>query len=268
MSFDFYRTILISDQESNILAKSLKIDKVKTVLYGVERSGRDLSYLLSDDSLIIQAIQKVPVADRSFIVPDLCLCTYTKEGECGIINRSGVRDQEKSISLLVQIAELYYSLGISEIMESAMLPGLVSSLKEKLPNLKIISQAVKLDTTLYNSFRRRLSPKLNLKRKILTPLYKSTYQLGVENKREALLASLQAEKEGADKIVVKPAILTLDLLAQIRGSSQLPLGGFITSGEAQILNFEQILELKDALLRAGANFIIAHTDEMRLLKGL
>ncbi|MDE6886809.1 MAG: porphobilinogen synthase [Helicobacteraceae bacterium] len=230
---------------------------------------------LSEDSIVAKAIRAIKKHFSEMIVSaDLCFCEYTDHGHCGILNENNDVDNDKTLEILGKQAVILAQSGADIIAPSAMMDGQVttirqaldeSSLKDKL----IMSYSTKFSSAFYGPFRDVADS---------TPSFgdRKTYQQNPANRNEAIRESLLDENEGADILMVKPALSYLDIVRDIKESSLLPLAVYNVSGEyamlknaakANLIDYERmLLEIMLSFKRAGADIIISyHTKEIQKL---
>lgn len=245
------------------------------LLFGIP-SFKDASgsSALSEDSIVARAIgvikSEIP---QMCISVDLCFCEYTDHGHCGVLDGVSV-DNDLTLELLGKQALLLARAGADMIAPSGMMDGVVAYLREVLDqhgfiNLPIMSYSTKFASAYYGPFRDAVGS---------APSFgdRKTYQEDPANRREAITESLNDEKEGADILMVKPALAYLDIVRDIRESSLLPLALYNVSGEYSMLKFagkagvidydKVLMETMLSFKRAGADIIISyHAKEVALL---
>jgi len=210
-----------------------------------------------------------------FVVTDLCFCEYTDHGHCGIIDEKTVLNDE-TLKISAQQALVHAKAGVDMIAPSGMMDGIIETLREALDeggyeNLPIMSYSTKFSSGYYGPFRDVAES---------TPSFgdRSTYQMDPANRREAIAESVEDELQGADILMVKPALAYLDIVRDIRENTTKPLAVYNVSGEyamlkhaakAGLIDYERVmLETMIAFKRAGADIIISyHAKEVaKLLK--
>jgi len=211
----------------------------------------------------VKAIKK-DVPDM-YVITDLCFCEYTDHGHCGILSGESVNN-DATLEILSKQALIHAKSGVDMIAPSGMMDGIISSLRKALDsngfeNLPIMSYSTKFASGYYGPFRDVAES---------TPSFgdRKTYQMNPANPKEALLESLEDEKEGADILMVKPALAYLDVVAKIKENSNLPLAIYNVSGEYSMLKFagkqnlidydRVLLETMIGFKRAGADMIITY----------
>ena len=225
-----------------------------------------------DDGIVQQGLRALK-ADRALdslvLIADVCLCEYTSHGHCGVVARDGDHftvDNDASLNLLAKTAVSLASAGADIVAPSDMMDGRVAILREALDendlgNTPILSYAAKVASAFYGPFREAAdsAPQFGDRR---------TYQMDGANFREALREIEEDIAEGADMLLIKPAMPYLDILAAAVETFGLPTGAYQVSGEYAMLQaaFEKgwlepdrtILESLTSIRRAGADFIVTY----------
>lgn len=234
------------------------------------------SEALSDKSIIPQAIKAIKKHFPQMIITlDLCFCEYTDHGHCGILDKNlNSVDNDATLEILGQQALVLASCGGDMIAPSAMMDGMVSTIrtyldKGRFSHIPIMSYSTKFASGYYGPFRDVANS---------APSFgdRNSYQQDSANRREAILESLTDEAEGADILMVKPALAYLDIVRDIRDRTLLPLAVYNVSGEyamlkhaqkANLIDYERVLfETLTGFKRAGADIIISyHTKEIAKL---
>ena len=226
------------------------------------------SECLCDESIISRTIRAIKEKfPQMFIVTDLCFCEYTDHGHCGILDpKTQTVDNDKTLEISAQQALVHARAGADMIAPSGMMDGIISTLRNALEengfeNLPIMAYSTKFASGYYGPFRDVAES---------TPSFgdRRTYQMNPANRLEAIEESLEDEKEGADILMVKPALAFLDIVRDIRNASNLPLCVYNVSGEyamlkhaglAGLIDYERVMmETMIAFKRAGANMIISY----------
>jgi porphobilinogen synthase len=208
------------------------------------------------------------------LAADVCLCEYTSHGHCGVLDGERV-DNDATLPLLTQAAIAYAEAGADLVAPSAMMDGQVAALREGLDaggfvDTAILAYASKHASAFYGPFREAAGS---------APSFgdRKAYQLDPANRREALREMRLDAAEGADILMVKPAITSLDLLAQARMRFDLPLAAYQVSGEAAMIEAAAergwidrnaaIVESLTAIVGAGANVAVTYfaADAARLV---
>uniref|UniRef100_UPI004048CFC4 porphobilinogen synthase n=1 Tax=Aliarcobacter sp. TaxID=2321116 RepID=UPI004048CFC4 len=226
------------------------------------------SECLCSESIISRTIRAIKAKfPQIFIVTDLCFCEYTDHGHCGILDpKTQTVDNDKTLEISAQQAIVHAKAGADMIAPSGMMDGIITTLRNALDengfkNLPIMAYSTKFASGYYGPFRDVAES---------TPSFgdRRTYQMNPANRLEAIEESLEDEKEGADILMVKPALAFLDVIRDIRNASNLPLCVYNVSGEyamlkhagiAGLIDYERVMmETMIAFKRAGANIIISY----------
>lgn len=247
----------------------VSINLKSIILFGIPDIKDSVgSECLCEDSIIARTI--IAIKERfpdMFIVTDLCFCEYTDHGHCGILDpKTQTVDNDKTLEISALQAIVHAKAGVDMIAPSGMMDGIIKTLRTALDengfeNLPIMAYSTKFASGYYGPFRDVAES---------TPSFgdRRTYQMNVANRLEAIEESLEDEKEGADILMVKPALAFLDVIRDIRNASNLPLCAYNVSGEyamlkhagiAGLIDYERVMmETMIAFKRAGANIIITY----------
>ena len=199
------------------------------------------------------------------LAADVCLCEYTTHGHCGVLHGEQV-DNDATLPLLAEAAVAYAEAGADVVAPSAMMDGQVGALRSALDpagleNTAIMAYASKHASVLYGPFREAAGS---------TPSFgdRKSYQMDPANAREAMREMQLDTDEGADILMVKPAITSLDLLARARDRFDVPLAAYQVSGEAAMIEAAAergwldrrgaVLESLTAIVRAGADIVMTY----------
>ncbi|STP12809.1 delta-aminolevulinic acid dehydratase [Helicobacter mustelae] len=237
------------------------------------------SAALKDSSIVAKATASIKKHFPEMIVSlDLCFCEYTDHGHCGILDkRLQSVDNDATLEILGKQAVILAEAGADIIAPSTMMDGMVMSIRKALDlanfsHIPIMSYSTKFASAYYGPFRDIAQS---------TPSFgdRKSYQESHTNRREAIRESLEDEREGADILMVKPALIYLDIVREIRERTLLPLAVYNVSGEYAMLKLAGkagLIDYKSAMLetltsfkRAGADIIISyHTKELaKILQG-
>nr|WP_300312350.1 porphobilinogen synthase [Halomonas sp.] len=230
---------------------------------------------MDENGLVSRMVRTIKEAAPDMVViPDICFCEYTSHGHCGILKGNSV-DNDLTIRNLGIQAVAAARAGADIIAPSAAQDGQVAAIRQALDDagfedIPIMAYSTKLASALYGPFREAAGTELKGDRK--------TYQMDPMNRREALRESLMDEAEGADLLMVKPALAYLDIMADIRRNSLLPLAAYQVSGEYAMIKFaaEQgvidesavVRETLGSMRRAGADLIMTYFAPQLLEEGL
>jgi len=225
---------------------------------------------LSENGPAAKAIAAIKsVRPDVIVITDVCLCGYTSHGHCGLLQRSGEIDDDKTRAALARMAVLHAMAGTDMVAPSAMMDGQVQEIREALDSagfeqVAIMSYASKFASSFYGPFRdaARSAPRSG---------DRHSYQLPSANRREAVREAVLDEAEGADWLMIKPALPYLDALAEVRSASRLPMAAYQVSGEYAMLKHaadagafwerDGVLESLLCIKRAGADAIISYYAE-------
>ena len=200
------------------------------------------------------------------VIADLCNCEYTDHGHCGILDAAGDVDNDATVELLAKTALSYARAGVDIVAPSDMMDGRVAAIRTALDDdgftkIAIMSYAAKYASAFYGPFREAAGS---------TPSFgdRRTYQMDPANGREALKEVRLDVEEGADIVMVKPAMAYLDVVRAVRESTDLPLAVYHVSGEYAMLKAaaergwideeRAVDETLTAIARAGAGIIITY----------
>lgn len=249
------------------------------ILFGIPQTKDSVgSDALCEHGIIADTIRAIKEAHPDmFVVTDLCFCEYTDHGHCGILNpKIESVDNDATLEILAQQALVHARSGVDMIAPSGMMDGMIVALRQALDSngfehLPIMSYSTKFASAYYGPFRdvAESSPSFGDRK---------SYQMSPANRDEAILESLEDEREGADILMVKPALAYLDVVRDIKNNSRLPLAVYNVSGEYSMLkmagkmglvDYEKVLmETMISFKRAGADIIISyHAKEViKILK--
>ena len=248
--------------------KELNEAKVKSViLFGIpEHKDCVGSEAYNDDGIVQKAIRKLKELDSNlYIITDVCMCEYTNHGHCGILSNNNV-DNDKTLVYLGEIALSHVKAGADMVAPSDMMDGRIGYIREVLDkngfeNIPIMSYAAKYSSAFYGPFREAAGS---------APSFgnRKGYQMDPANSREAI-AEIEADlNEGADIIMVKPAMSYLDIVKEAREKINAPICVYNVSGEyAMVKNAGEVglineklvaLEMLLSMKRAGAKMIITY----------
>jgi porphobilinogen synthase len=247
---------------------------VKTFLvFGIPKLKNDRATgAYRKDGIVQESVKtlKKNFGEKIVTITDVCLCQYTSHGHCGII-RNKVPDNDESLKILDRIALSHSEAGADFVAPSAMMDGQVNSIRRALDNssfknVGIIGYSAKLSSNLYTPFRDASHS---------TPEFgdRKSYQMPFHNTNEALQEIMMDIKEGADIIMIKPALPYLDLIYKTRQTTLLPVCAYSVSGEYSIVKAaalegwvnedEIVMEFATSIKRAGADIIISyHTKKI------
>ena len=237
------------------------------LFFGIpSQKDKEASLAYSDKGIIQQAVKEIKKEFPKFLVmTDVCLCSYTDHGHCGIITDGDV-DNDKTIAVLGKTALSHARAGADFVAPSDMMDFRVQQIrgdldKNKFTDVGILSYAVKYASAFYGPFRDAAHS---------TPQFgnRKTYQMDAANSREALKEAQQDIREGADMVMVKPALAYLDIISLLRQKLTCPIVAYSVSGEYAMtkaaadkrwINEKDIVfESHTSIKRAGADIIISY----------
>ena len=220
-----------------------------------------------DDNIVSQAAARIKkLTDRLVVMTDVCLCEYTDHGHCGIVH-DGAIDNDETLLALAKMAVAHARAGADFVAPSGMMDGMVGAIRRgldeaRLPDVGILSYAVKYASSFYGPFREAADSK---------PAFgdRRSYQMDPANVREALAEAKLDIDEGADIIMVKPALPYLDVVRRVRDAfPEMPLAAYQVSGEYSMIKAaakngwlnerDVVLESLTSIKRAGADLIITY----------
>lgn len=228
------------------------------------------SEALNPNSLVYETLKRIKDScPEVALIVDIALDPYTDHGHDGVVNLQGNVLNDETVEILSQMALIASQSGADIVAPSDMMDGRVGAIRRSLDeaghiNTAILAYAAKYASSLYGPFREAVQVKLQHGDK-------KSYQLNPANFREALLECQLDEEEGADMLMVKPALAYLDIIAKVRASSNLPLAAYHVSGEYSMVMaahekgwidgpkvmMEHLLSIK----RAGADIILSYASK-------
>jgi porphobilinogen synthase len=237
------------------------------ILFGLperkDETGSEAASSTGAVQLSIEAIRKAKL--NLLVVTDVCLCEYTTHGHCGVIQDGEILN-DPSLELLAKAALSHAQAGADIVAPSDMMDGRVGAIREKLDaqnfsDVSILAYAAKYCSAFYGPFREAAgsAPQFGDRR---------SYQMDPANRREALLEVAADLEEGADMIMVKPALAYLDVIARVRERFDVPIAAYNVSAEFAMVKAaarngwidEQriVLEIMTAIQRAGASIVLTY----------
>ncbi len=247
-------------------AHSLGIKSV--LLFGIPaRKDETGSEAFNKEGVIQRAVRALKKDFKDLVViTDLCLCEYTTHGHCGLIEDGTVLN-DPTLTILGKVAVSQAEAGADIVAPSGMMDGMVKAIRHSLDqngfaDTAIMSYAAKYNSALYGPFRDAADSGFKFGDR-------SGYQMDFHNAREALREVELDISEGADIVMVKPAIFYLDIIAKVRARFDVPLAAYNVSGEYAMLKAaaesgylngeETLIECLTAIKRAGADLIITYS---------
>jgi len=265
----------------NLVEESVKIHKLgipAILLFGMPLTKDPRgSEALSPSGIVQQAVRalKKNVPDLC-VITDICLCAYTDHGHCGIVQGNSIMNDD-TLDLLRKVALSHAQAGADMVAPSDMMDGRVLAIRQILDannfsHIPIMSYSAKYASAFYGPFRQAADS---------APAFgdRSTYQANPANRREAVREAMLDLQEGADIVMVKPALAYLDVIKEIRNILFAPIAAYNVSGEYSMVKAAAmngwlderrvVMELLTSIKRAGADMIITYhaRDVARWLKG-
>ena len=246
--------------------KSLGIKSI--LLFGIPSLKDSVgSDALNDDGIIARTLRaiKAEFGSSLLVITDLCFCEYTDHGHCGILDKCSVNN-DATLEISAKQALIHAKNGADMIAPSGMMDGIIACLREALDgsgfeNLPVMAYSTKFASAYYGPFRdvAESAPSFGDRK---------SYQMDSANRFEAIRESLEDEAQGADILMVKPALAFLDIIRDIKERSLLPLCAYNVSGEYALLkagaklgviDYEKVMmETLVGIKRAGADMIISY----------
>ena len=265
------------DRTVERVGADLELGLASVLLFGLTEHKDALGTSATDDSgLVPRAVRALREAygERLSIITDVCLCAYTDHGHCGVL-REGHVVNDDTLPILARMSLAHARAGADIVAPSDMMDGRVAVIRAGLDEAgyvetAILSYSTKFASGFYGPFREAAdsAPKSGDRR---------SYQMDPRNGREALRESLIDEDEGADMLMVKPALAYLDVIAALRARTLLPIAAYNVSGEYSMVKAAAqrgwidearvVREVLWGLTRAGADLLITYHGREALQKG-
>jgi porphobilinogen synthase len=231
------------------------------ILFGIpDEKDEEGSGAWDEDGIVQRALRALQGRDL-VLITDVCLCEYTSHGHCGVIGHGDEIDNDATLELLARTARSHVEAGADVVAPSDMMDGRVGAIREELPDTPIIAYSAKYASAFYGPFREAAES---------APAFgdRRGYQMDPANVREALRECEQDVAEGADVLMIKPALPYLDVIRAARERFDLPLAAYNVSGEYAMVKAaaakgflderQAALESLTAIKRAGADFVISY----------
>lgn len=259
----FSQDTLIRDVE-----KGLELGVNKIMLFGVgDEKSEDAHSAYHDHSLVPAAVRELKkhFGEDLYIVTDVCVCSYTTHGHCGIMQDDYVQN-DPTVAVIAKMALTHAQAGADMLAPSDMMDGRIGAIRSLLDqngyvNTAVMSHATKFASAYYGPFREAAdcAPSKGDRK---------AYQMDFRNPKEALREALLDQQEGADVLMVKPALAYLDIIHQLKQDTDLPVACYNVSGEYAMVKAaaergwidEQkvVMETMYAFARAGASIITTY----------
>ena len=256
------------DEIEKTIKDSMKLGINGIILFGIpEIKDETATDTINENGIIQRAVRKIRQSfSELVIITDACFCQYNTHGHCGILNKNGSIDRKNSLKQLQKQALSHINAGADFVAPSCMIDGMVKCIRETLDNngfenRGILSYAVKYASAFYGPFRKAVdsAPQKGDRK---------SYQMDPRNIREALKMAQIDECEGADIIMVKPALPYLDVISKVKNQVSCPIAAYQVSGEYAMIKAaaqnnwmdenESMIESLLGIKRAGADIIISY----------
>lgn len=241
----------------------------KILLFGIPRKkDNEASSAYSPDTVVTRAVKSIKKEFKDVtVITDVCLCSYTVHGHCGLLKENGREiDSKRTVSRLADIALSHAEAGADLVAPSAMAKQQVLAVREALDkegyrHIKIMGYSAKFASNFYGPFREAASS---------APQFgdRSGYQLNFRDSNAALKEIEHDIKEGADIVMVKPALAYLDIIKEASSRFRLPLAAYNVSGEYAMVKYgakmglwnekKVMFEIITSIKRSGADLIITY----------
>jgi porphobilinogen synthase len=238
------------------------------LLFGIPAQKDEVGTGAYDDEGVVQlATRAIKEAHPDLLVmTDVCLCEYTSHGHCGIVRPDGQVDNDSSLELLAKTAISHVAAGADVVAPSDMMDGRVGTLRAQLDaegysETPIVAYSAKFASAFYGPFREAAES---------TPAFgdRRSYQMDPANGDEAVREALLDVEEGADVVMVKPALPYLDVIRRVKDATRLPVAAYNVSGEYSMVKAAAangylderatVLETLTGIRRAGADIVITY----------
>ena len=256
------------DRAKEIIDRCLSCGVNKVLLFGIPKEKDEKgSQAYAENGIVQQAVRaiKEEYGDSVYVVTDVCMCEYTSHGHCGILCGHDV-DNDETLKYLTATAVSHAEAGADMVAPSDMMDGRVAAIREGLDgkgfkNVPIMSYAVKYASKFYGPFREAAGS---------APSFgdRKTYQMDPHNVREAMREAMYDEEEGADILMVKPALSYLDVIKELSYNTNLPVATYSVSGEYSMIKnagkaglideYGIMCETTASMFRAGADIVITY----------
>jgi porphobilinogen synthase len=238
------------------------------LLFGVPAVKDEQASAAYDEEGVVQlAVRALKEAHPDLVVmTDVCLCSYTSHGHCGVILEDGAVDNDLTLELLAKTAISHARAGADAVAPSDMMDGRVGALRSQLDaenfkDLPIVAYSAKFASSFYGPFREAADA---------TPAFgdRRSYQMDPANADEAVREALLDVEEGADVVMIKPALPYLDVIRRVKDATRVPVAAYNVSGEYAMVKAAAaagrlderavVLETLTAIRRAGADIVFSY----------
>jgi porphobilinogen synthase len=232
------------------------------ILFGIpEEKDEEATGAWDDDGIVQRALRELrPRFPELLLLTDVCLCEYTSHGHCGVV-RDGEVVNDESLELIARTSVSHVEAGADAVCPSDMMDGRVAAIREQLPETPIVAYSAKYASAFYGPFREAADS---------APVFgdRRSYQMDAANVREALRECELDLAEGADVLMVKPALPYLDVIRAVRERFDAPLAAYNVSGEYAMVKAaaqagwlderQAAIESLTAIKRAGADLVFTY----------
>lgn len=255
------------DRLPEVIDEVIKTGVKGIILFGIPDEKDEIaSSAFCEDGIVQRAIRKVKEISKDlFVITDVCMCQYTCHGHCGIIKNERI-DNDETLKYLAKIALSHAKAGADMVAPSDAMDGRVKIIRDILDengfeHIAIMSYSAKYSSAMYGPFREAANS---------TPQFgdRNSYQMDPANGRESMREIAADIEEGADIVMVKPAILYLDIIKEASMTFNMPIAAYNVSGEYAMLKTaganglidekRAALEMLTSIKRAGAKLIITY----------
>lgn len=255
------------DKLENEIKEIVELGIKSVLLFGVTKSKDWCGSLgFDDEGIVQQAVREIKRINKDInVITDVCMCEYTDHGHCGILDNDGCVNNDKTLAFLAKIALSHAKAGADMVAPSDMMDGRIGHIRKVLDengfvNTGIMAYSAKFASNFYGPFRDAAES---------APSFgdRKSYQMDPSNYREAILECEYDIEEGADIIMVKPALSYLDVIKGAKDRFNVPVAAYNVSGEYSmlklavkngLLNEDAIYEAVMSIKRAGADIIITY----------
>lgn len=243
--------------------RTLELGVPAVLLFGLPADKDDQGSGAYDEEGVVQlAVRALKEAHPDLVViTDVCLCAYTSHGHCGVVRADGQIDNDASVELIAKTAVSHAQAGADAVAPSDMMDGRVGAIRAQLDEVPILAYSAKYASAFYGPFREAAdsAPSFGDRR---------SYQMDPGNAEEAVREALLDVEEGADVVMVKPALPYLDVIRRVKDATRVPVAAYNVSGEYAMIKAASaagylderavVLETLTAIRRAGADIVITY----------
>lgn len=259
---------LSPDRVNEVVEEALKAGISKFLLFGIPKDKDEVgSQSFCSHGIIQEGIKAIKdkYKDKVYLITDVCMCEYTSHGHCGILDGHKV-DNDKTLDYISRIALSHVEAGADMVAPSDMMDGRIKAIRKTLDengftDIPIMSYSAKYASAFYGPFREAAGS---------APSFgdRKAYQMDYHNSKEAVKESMIDEVEGADMLMVKPALSYLDVIVKVKENTNLPLAAYSVSGEYAMIKaaskaglideYKIMCESAVSIFRAGADILITY----------